>query len=248
MIVYLAAYKSLQANEPIENISEIYLLSSFWEHKGGIYDDYVRQERHILDSGAFSAFTGKNNNYDWDDYVCKYADFIIKNKIKLYFELDIDCIVGLEKVEYYRKYLEDRTGMQPIPVWHATRGKEYFVRMCQEYPYVAIGTTSVAREGQLIRSNPMILKWFIDEAHRNNAKIHGLGFTDTVYLPYLKFDSVDSTTWLSGARYGQIYFFNNKTMIYRAPPKGKRAVHYSIVNQHNFLEWVRYQKYALENL
>ena len=55
----------------------------------------------------------------------------------------------------------------------------------------------------------MILKWFIDQAHSAGIRIHGLGFTSSKYLPYLKFDSVDSTTWLSGARYGQIYKFDN---------------------------------------
>ncbi|MCS3283394.1 hypothetical protein NXV73_13890 [Bacteroides salyersiae] len=95
--------------------SDIYLLSSFWEHKSGKYGSYVLQEKHILDSGAFSAFSGKNNGFDWDGYVRKYADFILKNNIQKFFELDIDVVVGLRKVEYYRRYLEDKTGRKPIP-------------------------------------------------------------------------------------------------------------------------------------
>jgi hypothetical protein len=66
MIVYLAAFKSLEKhfNEPTK---DIYLLSSFWEHKSGRFGDYVLQDRHILDSGAFSAIndkTGKYKNFD----------------------------------------------------------------------------------------------------------------------------------------------------------------------------------------
>ena len=68
-----------------------------------------------------------------------------------------------------------------------------------------------------------MLKWFIDQAHSAGTCIHGLGFTNTTLLPFLKFDSVDSTTWLSGSRFGQIYFFNGKQMVYRNPPKGMRA-------------------------
>lgn len=77
MILYLAGYKPC-ARRWCMDTSDIYLLSSFWEHKSGRYGSYVLQEKHILDSGAFSAFSGKNNGFDWDSYVRKYADFIYK--------------------------------------------------------------------------------------------------------------------------------------------------------------------------
>lgn len=247
MILYLAAYKRCDSSWNL-NTNHIYLLSSFWEHKSGVFGEYVRQEKHILDSGAFSAFSGKNNNFDWNTYVKKYANFIIQNNIQKFFELDIDVVVGLEKVEYYRRYLEDRTGRQPIPVWHASRGKDYFLQMCEDYSYVAIGTTSAMEEGRRIRQNPMILKWFIDQAHKANTHIHGLGFTSTKYLTFLNFDSVDSTTWLSGARYGQIYEFKDNKMVYRNPPAGMRAVNHDLVNRHNFNEWIKFQQYAKQFL
>ena len=247
MILYLAGYKYCAKRWNLDT-KDIYLLSSFWEHKSGHYGSYVCQEKHILDSGAFSAFSGKNDSFDWDGYVKKYADFVLKNNIQRFFELDIDVVVGLEKVEYYRRYLEDRIGRQPIPVWHASRGKEYFIRMCEEYPYVAIGTTSAMEESRRIRENPMILKWFIDQAHSAGTRIHGLGFTNTTLLPFLKFDSVDSTTWLSGSRFGQIYFFNGKQMVYRNPPKGMRAKNHDLSNRHNFNEWIKFQRYAEQYL
>ena len=84
MILYLAGYKSSARRWNLDT-SNIYLLSSFWEHKSGKYGEYVKQEKHILDSGAFSAFSGKNNNFDWDTYVKKYANFIIQNNIQKFF-------------------------------------------------------------------------------------------------------------------------------------------------------------------
>ena len=134
----------------------------------------------------------------------------------------------MRKVEYYRRYLEDKTGRKPIPVWHASRKRDYFLRMCEEYPYVAIGTTSAMEEGRRIRQNPMILKWFIDQAHSAGIRIHGLGFTSSKYLPYLKFDN------------GQMQCYD--------PPKGMRARHHDLVNRHNFNEWIKFQKYAEEFL
>ena len=87
MILYLAGYKPC-ARRWCMDTSDIYLLSSFWEHKSGRYGNYVLQEKHILDSGAFSAFSGNNNGFDWDSYVRKYADFILKNNIQKFFELE----------------------------------------------------------------------------------------------------------------------------------------------------------------
>lgn len=247
MIVYLAGYKSYAESWKLDT-SDIYILSSYWEHKKGSFGDYVLQDKHILDSGAFSAFSGKNDGFDWDGYVKEYAEFIRKNNIRLFFELDIDVVVGLEKVEYYRKYIEDHVGRAPIPVWHASRKKDYFLRMCQDYPYVAIGTTTAMEEGRRIRNNPMVLKWFIDQAHAAGSKIHGLGFTSMTYLPYLNFDSVDSTTWLSGARFGRLMKFKDNTMINCKRPKGMRARNHDEINKHNFYEWVKFQKYAEEFL
>lgn len=97
MILYLAGYKYCAKRWNLDT-KDIYLLSSFWEHKSGHYGSYVCQEKHILDSGAFSAFSGKNDSFDWDGYVKKYADFVLKNNIQCFFELDIDVVVGLEKV------------------------------------------------------------------------------------------------------------------------------------------------------
>ena len=103
MILYLAGYKPC-ARRWCMDTSDIYLLSSFWEHKSGRYGSYVLQEKHILDSGAFSAFSGNNNGFDWDSYVRKYADFILKNNIqKLTLEKeDFDCSNLLKTIFFYR--------------------------------------------------------------------------------------------------------------------------------------------------
>ena len=245
MTVYLAAYKSFEKHHTGKT-DDIWLLSSFFEHKDGKFGDYVYQEKHILDSGAFSTFKNpeKAKSYDWDNYVKKYIQFINYTGQKRFFEMDIDCVVGLEKVEYYRKQIEDGVGIQPIPCWHASRGWEYFEMMCEEYPVVSLGITPRTKQGALSRKKPEVLKKFIDTAHKKGKKIHGLGFTQTQLLKRLNFDSVDSTSWLSGATYGKIWLFDGNKMTMYSPPKGKRAIDYKTVNVHNFNEWVKFQKYA----
>lgn len=249
MIVYLAGFKTIE-NIYTEPTDDIDLLSSFWEHKGGKYGKYVTQEKHILDSGAFSAIndkTGKYKNFDWDSYVKKYIQFIKDTNQKLFFELDIDCVVGLQKVEYYRKQIEDAIGKAPIVCWHQSRGAEYWIKCCEEYDYVALGVTMASPTGRRIRTNPEILNWFINHAHKNNAKIHGLGFTSIPWLEKLNFDSADSTTWLS-AQYGEVCFFNGTTI------EKKRKKNFRLIGKTsdyhvcNFNQWVKFQKYAKENL
>lgn len=248
MIVYLAAFKSLE-NHWNKPTNDIHLLSSFWEHKTGKYGDYVTQDKHILDSGAFSAIndkTGKYKNFDWDSYVKKYIAFIKKTNQKLFFELDIDCVVGLNKVEYYRKQIEDAVGIAPIVCWHSNRGADYWLKSCEEYPYVALGTTRASEAGKRMRANPEILNWFIDNAHKNNAKIHGLGFTSIPWLSKLKFDSVDSTGWQQ-VRYGGLCEYKNGNMINHRL-KNHRLKDVYKAHVHNFNEWVKFQKYAENNL
>lgn len=94
----------------------------------------------LLDSGAYTFMAGSHKGaIDWDEYVESYAKFINKYDVRLFFELDIDSVVGLEEVERLRAKLEAMTNKKPIPVWHKNRGKEYFIKMCEEYPYVALG-------------------------------------------------------------------------------------------------------------
>lgn len=164
----------------------------------------------LLDSGAFTFLNGAHKgSISWDGYVEEYAAFINKHNVDLFFELDIDSIVGLKEVERLRHKLEDLTGKKPIPVWHKSRGKEYFIKMCEQYPYVAIG-------GIVIKEIPrekyeQAFPWFIKTAHEHKCKIHGLGYTALANLKRFHFDSVDSTAWLYGNRGGYIYWFNPKT-------------------------------------
>lgn len=104
MIIYLAGPKPIWEKikkwkiSDVGKLEDVYWLSSFWEAKTGSYGDYAISPNHILDSGAFSAFSGKFNNFDWDDYCNKYIKFIKQTNNSLFFEMDIDVVVGLEKV------------------------------------------------------------------------------------------------------------------------------------------------------
>lgn len=198
----------------------------------------------MLDSGAFTFFSS-GKHVDWNDYIEKYAEFVVRNDIKLFFELDIDVLIGYENVLRLRKKLESLANRKCIPVWHKSRGLDEFVKMCKEYDYVAIGGI-VTKE-----INSKEYKYFpklIKIAHDNGAKIHGLGFTSLVGITKYHFDSVDSTAWISGNRFGHIYMFNGKTIIKHDKKEGQRIADTKKLAVHNFNEWVKFAKYAKYNL
>ena len=201
----------------------------------------------MLDSGAFTFMLDEDSKVDWYEYADKYADFIVRNKIKKYFELDRDYVVGYEEVKRLRRFLEDKTGVAPIPVFHKVRGLEEFNAMCQEYDYVAVGASG-RHDSLWTRKHPEALKMLVRIAHKNKAKIHGLGFTNLNLLPQIHFDSVDSTAWTTGNRFGYVYKFDGRTMRKIDKPENTVLSDSRRVALINYCEWIKFQKYAEEHL
>lgn len=196
----------------------------------------------LLDSGAFTYFSDPKNkgNIDWDNYIDKYASFILKHNIKLFFELDIDSLIGYERVKKMRFMLEKKVGRQCIPVWHKSRGLEDFKKMCDDYSYVAIGGL-VTKE--IKKADYKILQYLVSLAHSKNAKIHGLGFTITDVKKF-GFDSVDSSSWNVPLRTGAgVYrFFDKKLNLIKAPA-GSRSKCYKQASKQCFSAWADYARF-----
>ena len=224
-----------------------YILESFYytdddtERLLPYYGDF------LLDSGAFTFMSSRKTASDvaWEEYIDRYAAFIQTHNISKFFELDLDSIVGYEKTLEFRARLEKAASRQCIPVWHKTRGYKEFLRMCDEYPYAAIGgiVTKEIKPEQYGAFPTMIA-----DAHKRNCKLHGLGFTSLTQLPKYHFDSVDSTAWTTGNRFGYIYHFNGKTVEKIKAPKGKRLADAKKVALINYIEWIKFQKYAETHL
>lgn len=228
-----------------------YCLISFLE-KNKIDLKLLKNKLILLDSGAFTYLNSKKDKkIDWNSYINDYADFINKNKIDLFFELDIDPIIGLDNVEILRDKLEKLTQKKCIPVWHKSRGLQYWINMCKNYKYISIGGI-VTKE---IKANEF--KYFnklLKIAKKYNCKVHGLGFTRTRELHKYKFYSVDSTAWIT-ARFNCYYLFDNKQKIMKHYSKNtnnkKRRVKKIAADKYNEMqinEWVKYQNYAEKNL
>ncbi|EMB9406757.1 TPA: hypothetical protein I1496_001768 [Staphylococcus pseudintermedius] len=199
----------------------------------------------LLDSGAFTYMAEIKNSgsvkINFDRYVEEYAAFINKYDIQYFFELDIDSVVGLEKVEQLRAKLESLTGKKCIPVFHKSRGKEYWFKMIQEYDYVALGGIAIK---DFKKSEHKLFKWFIDTAHKANTKIHGLGYTNDSITKRNNFDSVDSTSWLGGSRFGNLDMYDpvKKKLIKYPRPANTKTVKgfYKHADYLQCIEWVKW--------
>lgn len=171
------------------------------------------KESLLIDSGAHSFQHGKK--VDFLEYTKKYADFIRKhtnnNKIEGFFEMDIDNVVGYEKVLEYRKILESVSD-KIIPVWHNNRGVDDFVEMCKKYKGKKIAITGFANND--IKDSQYNL--FINTAHKYGCKIHILGLTRYELIKDLNLgvnDSVDSSSWRQTAIFGGVNLpLKNKTI------------------------------------
>ena len=254
MKVYLAGISGVrkQLLEDRVDLSQLFVLESYFSMQKWFVPLIHRFGSFLLDSGAFTFMSDakKHGEVDWENYADQYADFTRENQIKLYFELDIDVIVGLPEVERLRQRIEKRVGWKSIPVWHVSRGKDKFLEIATDYPYIAFG--GIITDGVSTKTLEKYMPWFINEAHKRRAKIHGLGYTNLKGLTKLRFDSVDSTTWTMGGRYGQVMQYKNGTIIkhdsVKSGVKVRSVKDTSEVTFHNFLEWVKFQRYAENNL
>lgn len=243
MRIYLAG---LEGNHDIiQKDSKPFILESFFYSEKGDASKYLHTYGdYLIDSGAYSFMAGQKGT-QWADYVDRYADWIVANKVEKFFELDLDSIMEFSQVMALRQRLESRTGKQCIPVWHKSRGKEQFIQDCKDYPYIALGGIAIK---EIKPQEHKYFPWFITTAHEHGAKIHGLGYTNMNGLRKYHFDSVDSTRW-NCARFGRVEYFTGRSM----KQVDKRKMGFRVKNQQEvikftFNEWVKFQKYAETHL
>lgn len=238
MKMFLAGLST--AKEIISDEKPLYALQSFMDgEKAILYSlSIVGNENFLLDSGAYTfmnSYKGEITKKVIDEYLEKYINFIKKYNIKYFFNLDLDTIVGIEETKKLRDLLEKKTNKKCIPVFHKCMGLDTYNKLTKQYDYIAIGTI------QDFRKYPKVIKKMNYIAKQNNCKVHGLGFTPKDVEKY-GFYSVDSTSWLSGGRFGQLIIFDGKGLV-KYKKKGCRAKDYKQINKHNLKEYIKYQEY-----
>jgi len=224
----------------IKNNEKInYLLTSYFyiRKNPDLFKKFKKVANEILvDSGAHSFQFGKK--VEWDKYTTEYSNWIKENdcdQILGYFEMDVDNIIGYEKVIELRQYLE-KSNNKIIPVWHKNRGINEYKKMCKEYTgkIISIG----GFRGTDIKDKQYLM--FLKVAKEHDCKVHCLGMTRIKVLNKVPFYSVDSSTWKQSGNYG-LYkkFTGEKFIIYNNKSKYKTTE----LDELNFKEFVKFQKY-----
>lgn len=201
------------------------------------------QDNFILDSGAFSLFSGSVKNLDYNKlkkYIDDYCYYVKRNNIKNFIEMDIDMIIGYENVKKIREYITNKVGRKPIEVWHTWRGDEDLIRSCKENDFICIGIKKKLGMKDTFQH-------LIDIAYKYNTKVHILGWTPLNLTDVKRIYSSDSTTWLSGGRFGSVYQFKNNKMIMLKRPEGFKRIDdtevYVNLHKYNLKQWIKYQQF-----
>lgn len=245
MKIFLSAIENAQASgkggKPVAQIMiekgiklQYNLMSYFYIKNKTALAEMIRDNSEciLIDSGAHSFQKGKK--VDWVDYTKKYAQFIKefdKPNVIGYFEMDVDNIIGYDKVLELRKILES-VSSKIIPVWHKNRGIEEFKKMCHDYQNKVIAITGFKNEDIKDEQYLMFLKY----AKKYNCKVHCLGMTRKKVLDKVPFDYVDSSSWVQSTVFGRI------------DGKGKVTKNFSKTNREmvfiqNYLEAKKMQEY-----
>lgn len=155
-------------------------------------------EEIMIDSGAHSFQHGKT--VDWVKYTHEYAEFIRRfdnDKVVGFFEMDVDKVLGYEKVLDLRRILENASD-KIIPVWHDSRGIEEYKKMCRDYAGKVVAISGFRNMD--IKDHQYIM--FLKYAREYGCKVHCLGMTRKAILENVPFDYTDSSSWNQQSIYG----------------------------------------------
>lgn len=221
-------------------------LETFWNvfNNSHVEKDVSKYKDFLLDSGAFTfimaAKKGAKMKVDIDYFTDAYIDYINANNLDRFFEMDVDSVLGYEKVKKLRAKIEARTGKQTIPVFHMNRGKEEFIAHCKDYSYIAIGIAGK----DVAWGDSRAFSAFVLKAKEYGTKVHGLGITGMKSLESVPFYSVDSSAWTAGNRYKGMHIFDGKRIIAAKNLEKKKIVDHEGLALHNLKQWIAFAEYA----
>jgi hypothetical protein len=180
-----------------------FVLMSYWWLKGK-KDPFAHVKRLglkvLLDSGAFTA-----HNKGAELNVEEYAAFVIEHKDVLHSYITLDVIGDEVATAANDAYLRS-LGLNPVPVFPAMGDLADLAKLLEaDHDFVAIGATVGLSEKVKRELFEKIFTAFPD------GRFHWLGGSSSLIVEFAWF-SADSSTWLSGRKYGKIMNERFETM------------------------------------
>ncbi len=171
-----------------------------------------RENRHVIqDSGLFTLMFGagkgqrqtRDSLTQWQD---KLMSFVQQNDIKATcVEIDCQKVLGVEDAWYFRERMKRKLKNPQINVFHFEDGMKGLDRLIEFSDYIAVSVpewriVKAATHKKDIRYITHYIK-----NRKPEIDIHLLGCTDLKIIAENNFcTSADSTSWLSGVKYGYI--------------------------------------------
>lgn len=164
----------------------------------------------FLDSGGFVARL-KNKPID----VRAYAEYarVRRKDVTVAANLDTN---DLAESQSNHDFLQGILAPVPVlPVYHPTEylgpadERDLLAKWCETHDYIAIGGVAGAK-----LSADVVIRYldYVFSITRDRVKVHGFGITKMDLLRRYPFYSVDSTTWLNGGMYGEVFKFMGDTV------------------------------------
>lgn len=163
----------------------------------------------FLDSGGFVARL-KNKPID----VRKYALYAHQHRSKLTVAANLDTN-SIDESQRNFGLLAGTLRPKPVlQVYHPTEFSDPSLRgmlkdFCDEHDYIAIGGVAGAR---LKADEVERYLDYVFSVTQDRTKVHGFGITKMSLLKKYPFYSVDSTTWINGGMYGEVFEFDGMTV------------------------------------
>lgn len=224
--LFLSGVEPRENFEQVSSVTKNVLLSYYYIRRRGIDEIEERLKKHrgmkiLIDSGAFTFFKDtkfQNKSVEWwETYLKNYTEFIKAHRDYIFacVELDIDSLVGSEQVEKWREkyfYPLEEEGINIIYLYHLDKDMNYFTELCKKHSYVGFSYIEIKRELQEQELVDETIDKLFNIAKKYNTAIHGFAITGNKMLLKHPFLSADSTTYLTGAQFGTITYFENGTL------------------------------------
>jgi hypothetical protein len=176
----------------------------------------------LVDSGAFTDFTETRNALaagtqytpiSVDEYIA--ACQLYRSKVWQYIMLDV-----IENAVASRQNLDRMVaaGLRPMPVFVYPESPDIVPELVDINPYICV-PGGVEGRLQFVRQRYQVAYTKSD----GRARIHGLGFVRHPDMFRLPLASVDSSSWCSGGRFGNVSYY--------APRTGFTSLHWREITQ-----------------
>lgn len=166
----------------------------------------------FMDSGGFSA--RKN---DIQISIKEYAEFLRVNSNDITIAANLDTN-DFDETMANQAYLEDAVkglGIDILPVYHLSEyfsadKRELLDDWVKKYNYIAIGGVAQVK---VEKTKLAEFLNYIFARTQDKIKCHGFGITQMELVKKYPFYSVDSTTWLNGAIFGEVHRFEKDRIV-----------------------------------